>query len=102
MFFSKKRTVPLSVDRIHFPISPTPPKTETSGSRAALAVRRTASGGRASCDWWHLGCARPTLGWLPVSPGDGAVAWVEATRAPLPGRPEERESPVTAATKSGW
>jgi hypothetical protein len=39
---------------------------------------------------------------LPVSPGDGAVAWAEATRAPLPGRPEERGSPVTAATKSGW
>jgi hypothetical protein len=40
--------------------------------------------------------------WLPVSLGDGTVSWAEATRAPLPGRPEEHRSPVTAITKSGW
>ncbi|XP_021321254.1 uncharacterized protein LOC110437216 [Sorghum bicolor] len=39
---------------------------------------------------------------LSLSLGQGVVVWVEATRAALPaGRLKERESPVTATTKSG-
>ena len=64
-----------------------------------MGERRAAGGVWAVHDRRWAGSGRS---WLPVSPGDGAVAWAEATRAPLPGRPEERGSPVTAATKSGW
>jgi hypothetical protein len=64
-----------------------------------VGERRAAGGVWAVHDWRWAGSGRSCL---PVSPGDGAVAWAEATRAPLPNRPEERGSLVTAVTKSGW